>query len=85
MPFSVRLNFFTGKSMKVRVTQACSGRADLLDGLDESLTQIDPGEYRAITHFSGHLQLEMPNNEYAYMTMSDFENGVQSGVIIINS
>lgn len=71
--------------MRVRITQACSGRVDLLDGIDESLTQIDPGEYRATTNPSGHLQLEMPNNEYAYMTMNDFENGVQSGVIIIHS
>lgn len=78
-------NILIGILMRVRVTQACSGRADLLDGLDESLTQIDPGEYQATTHPSGHLQIEMPNNEYAYMTMGDFENGVHSGVIIINS
>lgn len=71
--------------MRVRVTQACSGRTDLLDGIDESLTQIDPGEYDVTTHHSGHLKLEMPNNDYAYMTLHDFESGVYSGVIIIHA
>jgi len=71
--------------MKIRVTQACSGRANLSDGIDESLTQIDPGEYAVMAHLSGHLQLEMPNNQLAYMTLRDLEDGIESGVIVVHS
>jgi hypothetical protein len=71
--------------MKIRVTEAVSGRADQLESIDQSLTQIDPGEYIVSTHPSGHLKLEMPNKQSAYMAFDDFENGVKMGFIVVNS
>lgn len=71
--------------MKIRVTEAMSGRTNPLDGIDESLTQIDPGEYWVSTHHSGHYKLELPNNQHAFMAYDDFENGVKTGFIHINA
>ena len=71
--------------MKIRITEAVSGRFDHLDGTDESLTQIDPGEYVVSTHPSGHYKLELPNQLHAYMAFDDFDNAVNSGFIFINT
>jgi hypothetical protein len=71
--------------MKIRLTEAVSGRLDGVDGLDELAVPIDPGEYSALVHHSGHYKLELPNNQYAFLTHDDFENGVKSGFILINS
>lgn len=71
--------------MKIRVTEAVSGRSDSRESIDELPFQIDPGEYAVTTHPSGHYKLELPNNEYALMTFDDFDNGVKSGFIFVNS
>ena len=70
--------------MRIRLTNSISGFVSR--GLEVSSipVEFDPGEYLISTHPSGHLLVELPNQNYGFMRFEDFENGIVNGGIILN-
>ena len=69
---------------RIRLTSAVSGLTNFA-GDRSPRVDLDPGEYFIHTHPSGHLQIELPEQRFVYLPFDDFENGVKSGIIAINS
>lgn len=71
--------------MRVRITNAISGMGSAGTMTKSTPIEFDPGEYSIQTHPSGHLVVELPNQEIGFMKLDDFENGVNVGSILIHS
>lgn len=70
--------------MKIRITNAVLGMNSAGTLANSVPIEFDPGEYFIHTHPSGHLLVELPDQQLGFMKFDDFENGVMKGSIFIN-
>lgn len=70
--------------MRIRLTNAVLGMNSVGAMGSVVPVEFDPGEYFIHTHPSGHLVVELPDQQTAFMKFEDFENGVKLGSIFIN-
>ena len=69
--------------MKIRITNAILGSTGAMTS--SIPIEFDPGEYSIQTHPSGHLIVELPDQKIGFMKFDDFENGVNTGSILIHA
>ena len=71
--------------MRIRVTNAVLGVGSTGVITESIPIEFDPGEYMIQIHSSGHLVIELPDQIVGFIKLNDFENGVNSGSIMIHS
>ena len=70
--------------MKSRITNAVLGMNSVGAVVNSLPIEFDSGEYFIHIHPSGHLLVELPDQQMGFMKFDDLENGVMKGFIPIN-